>query len=133
MLTSSAAAGAWARWGPFTFATFGTGLLIAQAAPSWWDDVRAWGPGGVAFGLLLFGVIVPKYVVDRAYKDLTDVRAQRDALVAQQAEVIPVLVQVKDATIPALERNSRSMETLTRELTDLRAEVRRLTDRGTGG
>jgi hypothetical protein len=110
----------------------GAGLIVAQSGPSWWEDVRAWGPGGVAFGLILFGIMVPKYVLDRAYKDLADVRAQRDALVAQQAEVIPVLVSVQENMMPTLARTQSALDAATREIAELRREVQRLNGRGPG-
>lgn len=106
-----ALAAAWAR------------LVLGQAGGvNWWEDLRTWGPGGVIVILVLVGIIVPKYVVDRLDRDLARVIEQRDDLVAQQAEVIPVLSQV----VPTLNGLQQAMAEQTRQLAEVRDELRRL-------
>jgi hypothetical protein len=101
---------------------------LAQAAGGvdWLSEVGKWGPGGVLVVLVLIGIIVPKYVVDRLDKDLVRLQAQRDDLIAQQAEVIPVLVEVQKTMLPAVAAVQHALESQTRELAQLRDEVRRL-------
>lgn len=114
-------------------------LLVGQAGGfDWLSEVSKWGPGGVLVVLVLVGIIVPKYVVDRLDRDLVRVIAQRDDLIAQQAEVIPVLVDVQKSLLPAVAGLQHALENQQRELAGLRDEVRRLQSvngpraRGTG-
>jgi hypothetical protein len=113
---------------------------LAQAGGGfdWLAEVGKWGPGGVLVILVLVGIIVPRYVVDRLDQDLVRVIAQRDDLIAQQAEVIPVLVEVQKTMLPAVAAVQHALESQSRELAQLRDEVRRLQSvngprtRGTG-
>jgi len=121
---------------PLTAAASWAGLVFAQSGGfNWWDDLRTWGPGGVLVVLVLIGIIVPKYVVDRMDRDLARVIKQRDDLIAQQAEVIPVLGTV----IPTMSRLEQALVAQTREVEQVREELRRLQStvnhpsRGAGG
>lgn len=116
-------------------------LIVGQAGAEWVGLLDTYGWPAVAVILLLVGIVAPKYVVDRLVSDLAQVREQRDALVAQQAEVIPVLVKVNDTLIPTVATNTQALRDLTQQVSALSAEVRRLSDRppvrpparGTGG
>lgn len=121
---------------PLRLSAAGAGMIavqLGQVPPDWWTELRTWGPGGIAFAMLLFGVMAPKYVVDRLIADLAQARAQRDDLVAQQAEVIPVLVEVKNTLLPTLTATQVALSAQSREISELRTEVRevrRLLDDG---
>lgn len=124
-----------ASWDALALGMAWARLVLGQAggATTWLEDLRTWGPPGLGLALVLVGIMVPKYVVDRLDRDLARVIQQRDDLVAQQAEVIPVLSQV----VPTLNGLQAAMAAQTRELAEVRAELRRLQGgpraRGTGG
>lgn len=108
------------------------GLLVAQAgadATSTLLPLLAGSPFGVCLVLVLIGWLSPKSTVDRLVEALADVRKQRDDLAAQQLEVIPVLVSVQQTMIPTVDRSERALVAVTKEIVDLRAEVRRLTEK----
>lgn len=110
------------------------GPLLSQAGQAGTDisgalvPLLAGSPFGVCLVLVLFGWLAPKSTVERLADALADVKSQRDALAAQQAEVIPVLVTVQTTMIPTLDRSQQALASATREIEQLRGEVRRLGD-----
>jgi hypothetical protein len=112
-------------------------FVLGQAdAASTFDELKTWGPAGVMLAMVLSGLLVPKYVIDRLDRQLQKVEAQRDAFAAQATEMIPVLAKVNETMIPSLNRSADAKEALVREvtamraeMTEMRAELRRLGDR----
>lgn len=102
-------------------------VVAAQAAPGGLDVEKwvQWGVLGLVLALILVGQLVPKYVVDRADREFERVRQQRDELVGQLKEVVPVLGQVNNTMLPTLDR-------MTHELVEARQEIRRLSERLSG-
>lgn len=105
-----------------------TDWLIGQVGADPVSALIAAGPAGICLVLVLLGMLSPKSTVDRTLEALADVKQQRDALAAQQAEVIPVLVQVQTTMIPTLDRSQLALSQAVREIEQLRGEVKRLGD-----
>lgn len=105
------------------------GLLIAQATgdvSSTLLPLLAGSPFGVCLILVMIGWLSPKSTVDRLVEALADVKAQRDALAVQQAEMIPVLVSVQQNMIPTIDRSQTALVAATDQIRELRTEVRAL-------
>lgn len=80
---------------------------------------------GVVVVLGLFGWIWFKPAVDRLLKDKDKVEAQRDSLIeVHENTTLPVLKDVNDKVIPALQDLAKGLEDLTAEVTLLRDQRR---------
>lgn len=85
-----------------------------------------YGPIGLCLLLVVAGWLNPKGVTDRLDSALIRVEKQRDDLVAQMAEVIPVLIRVQDVLLPAAQNMSRELSVQSEEIKRLTEEIKRL-------
>lgn len=111
------------------------GLVLAQATAGGADPIGALiaaGPAGVCLVLVLVGWLNPKSVTDRQDRALERLERQRDDLAAQLAEVIPVLALVQQQVLPMAETSRAAIASMTQQMAQLSADIRRLTDQSVG-